>query len=1222
MLYISLYTVELGGGGIKSNVSAFGSDQFDKSDPKEEKAMIYSINKFFFYVSLGSLFAATVMVYIHDKEGRKWGYGISAGTMIIALVVLLYGAKFYRCLDKAAIVGECKDTNEDRSNLWSVSTIVQVKEVKMVINLIPIWSTCILFWIIRPQIFTFTIEQATIMNRRIGHFEIPAGSFSVFLILSILLFTSLNERVVVPMARKITRNPKGLSSLQRIVIGLAFSVAGMVAAAICEAFAYVGQLEFFITQVPKKMKSISIGLCLSTSALGLYVSSFNPLYIHPFDGPRSLPIQEKFIGAQNYRSWSHSIKIGLSIKRKLGFVKGIVLRPPHVPVPPTAAAMNAVNTELWESCNNLVISLILSYVSDSIAKLIMFIGIASEIWTQLETRFSLSNGSRKYKLSKECFKIKQHVTVTPKMSIFLIVVEKQKEEQRLFQFLNGLDECYSAQKSQLLLINPLPSMENACAVIQQEESQKDVFQINGPSIETTALFNKQDYKQNKASNHFKPKGGTHAGNFKKTTTSVTSGASSFTFTSEQFESLTRSVLNDMKNSGTSGTHCTYDDLEFVAGMLCLSASTNSILYYWILDTGASDHMTSHSKAILNAKILKILPKITLSNGQSCDITQIGQVKLNNRILLKDVLCVSSFKFSSLFVPKLTKDNNCVAIFFPYLCVLQDLTTRKVLGLGKKIFGLYHLLNVHMDSVDGKIREMVDSHMFSSLFSCSAGIYNKPVCTNMFSLWHHRLGHLSVSKMKHIQCNDVLTMNEAGSTCLTCLMAKLTRFPFPLSDSHSSTAFHLIHMDTWGPYKVPTNGKYRVPDYSYLKVFGCFVVATNPLRISDKFAPKGFHEHIFPFAESSASHFCQPMHVLMLNSKALYDEPVVLPTNVPIDLPNVIPSEEVVINNTKDVPESSSTIPIRKSSRQTKPPDWTKDFVVPSIKPVANQVTAPILPSKFQCFLSALESNSDPKTFKEAIEDSRWCEAMDSELKALEDNDTWEVTNLPLNKRAIRCHSLFKTKLKAHGSVERKKSMLQCKDGILFKWMYNAFLHGDLFEKVYMKMPLGYVGKGEKWFSKLSYALMSFGFKQSKADYSLFTKKERDSFIDVLVYVDDLVITGQGILLAHHSKVKLTTYCDSDWASCPMIRRSTTGYCILLGDSPISWKSKKKGVVSRSSGKAEYRAMAVTCHEATWLLSLLKDIRLKDLHPVTLHYDNQAVIHRVANLIFHDRTKHT
>ena len=69
------------------------------------------------------------------------------------------------------------------------------------------------------------------MNRRIGHFEIPAGSFSVFLFMSILLLTSL---IVIPIARKITRDPKGLSSLQRIGIGLALSGLGIVAAAICE----------------------------------------------------------------------------------------------------------------------------------------------------------------------------------------------------------------------------------------------------------------------------------------------------------------------------------------------------------------------------------------------------------------------------------------------------------------------------------------------------------------------------------------------------------------------------------------------------------------------------------------------------------------------------------------------------------------------------------------------------------------------------------------------------------------------------------------------------------------------------------------------------------------------------------------------------------------------------------------------------------------------------
>ncbi|GKD07772.1 hypothetical protein Tco_1187457 [Tanacetum coccineum] len=62
-----------------------------------------------------------------------------------------------------------------------------------------------------------------------------------------------------------------------------------------------------------------------------------------------------------------------------GFVKGNVARPHIVPVPPTTHAMNAVNLELWETCNNMVISWIMSYVSDSIAKSIMFIGTASEI---------------------------------------------------------------------------------------------------------------------------------------------------------------------------------------------------------------------------------------------------------------------------------------------------------------------------------------------------------------------------------------------------------------------------------------------------------------------------------------------------------------------------------------------------------------------------------------------------------------------------------------------------------------------------------------------------------------------------------------------------------------------------------------------------------------------------------------------------------------------------
>ena len=114
---------------------------------------------------------------------------------------------------------------------------------------------------------------------------------------------------------------------------------------------------------------------------------------------------------------------------------------------------------------------------------------------------------------------------------------------------------------------------------------------------------------------------------------------------------------------------------------------------------------------------------------------------------------------------------------------------------------------------------------------------------------------------------------------------------------------------------------------------------------------------------------------------------------------------------------------------------------------------------------------------------------------------------------------------------------------------------------------------------------------------------------------------QGILLAASSAVELKAFCDSDWASCPNTRRSTTGYCILLGYSPVSWKSKKQAVVARSTAEAEYRAMAMTLCEITWLHALLKDMGIKNLPSTALYCDNQAAISLAANPILHERTKH-
>ena len=115
--------------------------------------------------------------------------------------------------------------------------------------------------------------------------------------------------------------------------------------------------------------------------------------------------------------------------------------------------------------------------------------------------------------------------------------------------------------------------------------------------------------------------------------------------------------------------------------------------------------------------------------------------------------------------------------------------------------------------------------------------------------------------------------------------------------------------------------------------------------------------------------------------------------------------------------------------------------------------------------------------------------------------------------------------------------------------------------------------------------------------------------------------GLGILLSNHTNMSLTGFCDSDWGSCCDSRKSTTGFCIMLGTSPIAWKVKKQSVVARSSAEAEYRAMASTCCEIVWLLALLKDLGLSKLTPVLLYCDNQAALHISANPVFHERTKH-
>lgn len=223
-------------------------------------------------------------------------------------------------MDKAAIKDPKTDGNEiNVVRKWYLSTLTDVEEVKLVLRMLPIWATTIMFWTVYAQMTTFSVSQATTLNRHIGKsFQIPPASLTAFFIGSILLTIPIYDRVIVPITRKIFKNPQGLTPLQRIGVGLVFSIFAMVAAALTElkrmrmahlhnlthnpnseipmsvfwlipqfffvgsgeAFTYIGQLDFFLRECPKGMKTMSTGLFLSTLSLGFFFSSLLVTLVH------------------------------------------------------------------------------------------------------------------------------------------------------------------------------------------------------------------------------------------------------------------------------------------------------------------------------------------------------------------------------------------------------------------------------------------------------------------------------------------------------------------------------------------------------------------------------------------------------------------------------------------------------------------------------------------------------------------------------------------------------------------------------------------------------------------------------------------------------------------------------------------------------------------------------------------------------------------------------
>jgi hypothetical protein len=123
---------------------------------------------------------------------------------------------------------------------------------------------------------------------------------------------------------------------------------------------------------------------------------------------------------------------------------------------------------------------------------------------------------------------------------------------------------------------------------------------------------------------------------------------------------------------------------------------------------------------------------------------------------------------------------------------------------------------------------------------------------------------------------------------------------------------------------------------------------------------------------------------------------------------------------------------------------------------------------------------------------------------------------------------------------------------------------------------------------------------------------------VLRYLKNTIDHG---LLYRPGSLHLQAFSDSDWASSPDDRRSTSGFGVYLGNYLVSWSAKKQAVVSRSSTEAEYRSLALTTAELFWLRMLFKELSIPLRTAPMLWCDNLSALALASNSVFHARTKH-
>ncbi|GKA15748.1 putative RNA-directed DNA polymerase [Tanacetum coccineum] len=287
-----------------------------------------------------------------------------------------------------------------------------------------------------------------------------------------------------------------------------------------------------------------------------------------------------------------------------------------------------------------------------------------------------------------------------------------------------------------------------------------------------------------------------------------------------------------------------------------------------------------------------------------------------------------------------------------------------------------------------------------------------------------------------------------------------------------------------------------------------------------------------------------------------------PESSPIPIPTPIPPQGISSNDILSMsPETNNEqvtprYPVRQN-RGVPKRQYQPELTSKSKYPINHYVSTEKLANTQKNMVEELSTVAIPNSVQEALKDPRWRKAIQEEMDALKKNWTWDEVVLPPGKKTVGCRWIFTIKLDSSGKIDRLKARLVAKGytqkyGIDYRdtfapvakintirilvsiaankeWplrqydVKNAFLNGNLEEEVYMDPPPG-MNFGNKvcklnkalyglkqspraWFGRFSKFMKGIGYKQSDADHTLFVKNNEGKVTALIVYVDDMVVTG-------------------------------------------------------------------------------------------------------------------